>query len=63
MLNGHRDRIVPLKGQAAGQHLIEHNASGIDIRTGIDMAASGLLRGDVVHRADGLLRHSGLGSG
>ena len=63
MLNGDRDRVVSLEGKPARQHLIKHNASGVDIGTGIDMAAPGLLWGDIMHGANGLLGHGNLGSG
>ena len=55
MLDGYRDRGVPLKGQASGDHLIQDHAGGIQVGTGVDVTAPGLLRRDVVHRTQGLL--------
>ena len=55
MLDGHGYGAVALKGQASGEHLIQHNAGGIDIRARVDTVAPGLLRRDVVHGAKRLL--------
>ncbi len=32
---------VPLKGQAAGEHLIEHHAGGVDVGAGVDAVSRG----------------------
>ncbi len=61
VLNGHVDRIVPLIGKPAGEHLIEDHAGGVDVGAAVHMAALGLLRGDIVDRADGLGGHGVLG--
>ena len=63
VLDGHGDRRVPLVGQAAGQHLIEHYAGGVDVAAGVDAAASGLLRRDIVDRAQRLLSQGRLRGG
>ena len=55
MLDGHGYGAVPLKGQAAGEHLIQHHAGGIDVGPGVHPVAPGLLRRDIVHGAQGLL--------
>ena len=60
MLDGHIHRGVPLKGQAASEHLVEHHAGGIEIRAAVDPAALGLLWGDIVDGAQRLLRQSRL---
>ena len=56
----HRDGVVRHKGQLAGEHLVEHDAHRVDVRLIGDIVAAGLLGGDVVHRANGLVGH-GLG--
>ena len=61
MLDGHRHRGVPLKGQAAGEHLVENHAGGVQIAAGVDVAALGLLRRDVVDGAQGLLGEGAVG--
>ena len=63
VLDGHGHRGVPIKGQAPGEHLIENHAGRVDIRPGVNMAASGLLRGNIVHRPQGLLGQGVLGGG
>ena len=62
VLDGHGDGGVPVEGQAAGQHLIEDDTGGVNVGAGVDVAASGLLRGDIVDGAQGLLGHGVLGS-
>ena len=49
-----------LKRQLAGQHFVHHHAERVQVGAVIDLAALGLLRRDIVHRADGLLHHAGL---
>ena len=49
VLDGHRHRGLPLIGQAASDHLIEYHTGGVDIAAGVDMAAAGLLRRDIVY--------------
>ena len=56
MLDGHRHGAVTLKGQAAREHLIEHDAGRVDIGPGVDMLAPGLLGRNVMHGAQGILR-------
>ena len=63
MLDGHRHGGVSLEGQTAGEHLIEDHTCRVEIGPGIDVAASGLLRGDIVDGTQGLLGHGGLGRG
>ena len=63
MLDGHRHRGVPLVGQATGDHLVEHHAGRVDVAAGVDVAAPGLLGGDIVDGAQGLLGQGGLGGG
>ena len=63
VLNGHRHGGVPLEGQAAGNHLIEHHAGGVQVGPGVDVAAPGLLRRDVVHRPQGLLGEGAVAPG
>ena len=63
VLNGHRHRGIPLEGQAAGDHLIQHHTGGVQVRPGIDVAAPGLLRGDIVDGAQGLLGQRAVSAG
>lgn len=49
VLDRHRHRGLPLIGQAASDHLIEYHTGGVDIAAGVDMAAAGLLRRDIVY--------------
>ena len=49
-----------LKRQLAGQHFVHHHAERVQVGAVVDLAALGLLRRDIVHRADGLLHHAGL---
>ena len=55
--HGYSHRTVGDKRQAAGHHFVKHNAGGIDIGSGIDRCAAGLLGTDVIDRADGLIGH------
>ena len=55
VLDGHGYGAVPLKGQAAGEHLIQHHAGGIDVAAGVGAVPAGLLRRDVVDGAQSLL--------
>ena len=55
VLDGNGHGAVPLKGQAAGEHLIEHHACGVDVAPCVDAVSPGLFRGDVVDRAQCLL--------
>ena len=48
---------VALKGQAAREHLIEHDAGGVDVRARVGAVALRLLGRDVVDGAERLLRH------
>ena len=57
---GHGHGVVRGEGQLPGEHLVEHDAHGVDVRLVGDVVSPGLFRGDVVHRADGLVGH-GLG--
>ena len=63
MLDGHGYGALSLEGQAAREHLVQHHAGGIDVGSGVDPVAPGLLRGDIVDRAKSLLgqRLSGVG--
>ena len=58
MLDSHGDGAVPLKGQTAGEHLIEHHAGGVNVAAGIGAVPSRLLRRDIVDGAQGLLGQS-----
>ena len=55
VLDGNRHRIVSVEGQAAGEHLVEHHAGGVDIAAVVGVVPLGLLRGDIVGGADGLV--------
>ena len=57
MLDGHRNGAVALKGQAPRQHFVQHHAGRINVRAGVDMLAPRLFRGDIMHGAEGILRH------
>ncbi len=56
MLYRHGDGTVALKGQPPREHFVQHHAGGVDVRAGINAVASRLLGGNVVYRAQGLLR-------
>ena len=58
VLDGHGHGGVPLKGQPSRQHLIQHHAGGVDVAAGIGPVAPGLLRRDIVDRAQCLLGQS-----
>ena len=60
VLNGNEHRGLALKGQPPGEHLIEHDTHRVQVRPPVDVAALGLLRGDVMHRPNGLLGQGGL---
>ena len=53
--NGDGNRPVAVKGQLAGQHLVQHNADRVDVGAGIGALALGLLGADIMHRADRLV--------
>ena len=55
-----RHRIIRYKRQLAGEHLIEHDANRVDIRLICNIIAAGLLRRNIMHRANRFIRH-GLG--
>ena len=55
MLNGHRHRGFSVKGRPARHHLIHDNTEGIQIRSGIGVAALGLLGRNIVDGAQSLL--------
>ena len=55
VLDGYGDRSVPLKGQAASYHLIEHHPRRVQVGAGVNMAPSGLLGGDIMDGAQRLL--------
>ena len=61
MLDGHGDGGLAVIGRAARQHFVHDDAQGVDIRPVIDPAALGLLRGDIVDRAQGLPGQRALG--
>ena len=52
-----RDGAVAVKGQSAREHLIEHDADGIDVGLAVGDVSSRLLGRDVVNRADRLVGH------
>ena len=52
-LGDHRLRRRPGERRLAGQHLVEHAAESIDVASGVDGAAAGLLGAHVGRRADG----------
>ena len=58
MLDGHRHRRFAIKRRTAGDHFIHNNAQGVQIRPAIHLAALGLLRGNIVHRAQSFLGQS-----
>ena len=45
--NGHR--AVAIKGQTAGQHLIQHDTDRVDVGAGVGALALGLLWADIMH--------------
>ena len=53
-----RHALVPHERRPAADHLIEHGAQCVEVGAGRDLAAHGLLRRHVAHRAD---HHAGLG--
>ena len=55
MLNGYAHRVRAVKGQAAGQHFIEHHAGGVDVAAVVGVVPLGLLGGDIVDGANGLI--------
>ena len=55
MLDGNGHRIVPIKGQSAGEHLIKNYTGRIDIAAVIGVVPLGLLRGDVVNRSNSFI--------
>ena len=63
MLNGHRHRRLAVVGRMPCEHLIHDDAQGIEIGPEIDPAALGLLRGNIVHRAQGFPGQGTLGRG
>ena len=54
VLDGNGHGAVPLKGQAAGEHLIEHHACGVDVAPCVDAVSPGLFRSNIMDRAYGL---------
>ena len=46
---------VTVKRQAAGEHFIQHNTDSVDVGAGIGAFSLGLLRADIVYRADSLV--------
>ena len=60
VLDGDGDRRIAVKGRPSGQHLIHHNTERIKIRPCIHMRALGLLRRNVVYRAERLARKRAL---
>ena len=57
MLYNYRKGAVAVEGLPACQHLIEHNAYGIDIRPLVGHLSPCLLRRDIADRADGPVGH------
>ena len=55
MLDGYGNSGIPLKGQPAGQHLIEHHTRGIDVAAGISTVAPCLFGRDIMDGTQGLL--------
>ena len=56
VLYRHSHRRIAVEGHFARQHLVQHDAQGIDVGLFVHVGASGLLRGEIVHGAhDGLL--------
>ena len=60
VLHDDLERGFALKRQLAGQHFVHHHAERVQVGAVVNFAALGLLRRDIVHRADGLLHHTGL---
>ena len=58
MLDRDGNRRFPLKGQTPGEHLIEDDPSGVNIRARVGAFASGLFGGDIVNRSERLLCQS-----
>ena len=56
MLYRHGHGVVPFEGQPSREHFIQHHAGGIDVRPCVDPVPACLLRRDIVHRAESLLR-------
>ena len=48
---------LPVKGHPPGEHLIKQDAYGINVALFVGFLAAGLLRADIVDRADGLVVH------
>ena len=46
---------VTVKRQTAGEHFIQHNTDRVDVGAGIGAFSLGLLRADIVYRADSLV--------
>ena len=62
--DGDRHSAVGLEGQASGDHLVENDTDGVNVRLVVGHLASRLFRRDVVDRADGGFRHgAGLATG
>ena len=63
LLHGHGHGSLGREGQLLGGHFIHGDTQRIKIGTGIHLAASGLLGGEIMHRSQGLAggRHCGLG--
>lgn len=63
MLNGHRNRGIPFKWKPSGDHFIEHHTGGVQIGACVNKATPGLLRRDIVDRAQRLLGQSAVAPG
>ena len=50
VLHGHRDLVLPVEGDVAGEHLEHHDAERVQVRLAVDVVAEGLLGRDVVRR-------------
>ena len=57
MLERNRPVIVAIKRQLAGEHFVHDDAKRIDIAPSVHRKAPGLLRRDIMHRADGFVLH------
>src|SRR5579863_2900540 len=53
MLHGYCNRRITVKRSAPGQHLVHHDAQSVDIGSGTDDFAQGLLRCVVLNRSQG----------
>ena len=58
MLDGYRNGRFALIGRTACHHFIHHNTQRIDVRTAVHTATLGLLRRNIVHRAQRFLGKS-----